>query len=80
MIAEIDEIFVDELPCEPEELPTYLVKILLDPDVDDDEKYSAIERFTIVIEGSADTIEWPEEGLTEEEHVEAEAEWFRDNK
>ena len=44
-MKEIEEIFLDELDCDESEIPKWLYDILVDDEIDDEEKYAAIEKF-----------------------------------
>lgn len=75
---ELLEVYVDELPCDPGEIPEYLSDILLS-ELEDDEKYAAIERFSLMRERRFYKIEWPEpEAVCEEDLLQAELEYYEE--
>lgn len=77
MKKNINEIFIDELPCDLSETPRYLKSMLASDRYSEAEKYAAIERFTLVYEGSPlDQIEWPEEGLDDLDEFRGEKKWI----
>ena len=57
-------VYEEELPCGMGELPPYLKNILLS-ELEEEEKYSAIERFTLMKQRMFHKIEWPQEALCE---------------
>ena len=71
--------YVEELPCDVKEIPDYLRRVLISTMFDEEEKYSAIERFTMALEGSRYGIEWTELPSDGYNKWEEEIEWMEEN-
>jgi hypothetical protein len=78
MTSEILEVYESELPCDISEVPEYLTDILVS-ELEDDEKYAAIERFTLMRERRFFKIEWPEPETTGNNSLlQAEVDYFEE--
>ena len=74
------ELYEDDLPCDLNEVPKYLVNIL-ESEWEEDEKYAAIERFTLMLDYAFEAIEWPCELLVEDDPLmEEEVTYFEQAK
>jgi len=78
MTSEMLEVYEDELPCDLSEVPEYLTDILVS-ELEDDEKYAAIERYTLMRDRHFYKIDWPEpEAGDVDDLLQAELDYYED--